>query len=739
MKHKRILLIFLSLVLILSLLAGCKDQPTPDPVDTDKPVEAKTLTIVDTADEGNSYNIIYSGYATADVKAMAKDLQAAIKEETGVAIKYSTDTSKLTVESECEIILGKTTRPESVSALAKITGVGYRIERSEKKIVIVASNDDLLKQALTRFKELFAMENGNLTVTVGLESKESNDPTFPLVVDDKIPFRVVIPAKVANGYSDDLYNAAKDVCSFIEMYNHETVKVLMDDKVPEETDAYEICFGKTNRSASQKLYEELDNIFEYRIRLDGNRIVVGALIDDELVKGAKALYTDIARIFDGTYAGLPTLPLDYVDISTTSNVAKDFVLPDDGRLKGMLDCGKDSFILYYQQIKEQSQYEAYIEKLKSTGATVSATYEMGENFYTLLQHATYTSYVSYLSTQNVMRIYIGLADDVNPSTEPVKDAKLVTPKLWQFKIDVFAGGADGGMSYAIQLTDGKYLVFDGGYSEADAKELLATLVANKPANHKKPIVAGWFISHLHGDHFYGFQAMASNHADDIEVEAFYYNFPYVSMGETQTVSPGTASSVEQSMRKWPTAKRCRKLHSGEDIYFSGATVKVICTLEDLFPFYYGDGNDTSTVVQVQIAGQKILILGDAMSSESAAMVKLGSEVLKSDIVQFSHHGYNGATVSVYAMADPETVLWPMCILASGNHSNTNLFRQYYVGKFTLDANAWVRDSESVKKVIVSGAGTTCLKLPYYPSGEKIVDYDAIYQQQLAEYNASKTN
>ena len=460
MKLRKLLLPLLTLLLLAAIFVGCNGNDGPK----DKNIPEKTLVLCNSSGEGELYNIIYSAYANDNVKAMAKDLQDTIKEKSGATLKVAVDKSKLTPESAKEILIGKTTRAESESALELIRGVSYRIERSEEKIVITASNDTMLEAALERFKSLLTMEEGNLSVNLGRIKEDDTSETFPLMVDDEIPFRLIIPAK---GYSDSLYEAAKNLGVFFSGVTGQTFKVEFDtDKSGNSTyeeGAYEICIGKTNRQISQDLYNEIDTIFEYCIKIDGRQIAVAGTLDAQLIKGVSLLQSDLANAYDGTYAGVPTLPTDYGGKYDSSAVAKDLVLPDGGTFQGLVDCGKDSYILYYKSVKQQSVYDDYVAKLKANGAAVSATYTLGENSYTLLKHNTFTAYVSYLVAEKAMRIYVGSPDDLNPSTAEVADAELVTPKLFSIALNYYVGGAaDGGMSYVIQLSDGKFLVFDGG-------------------------------------------------------------------------------------------------------------------------------------------------------------------------------------------------------------------------------------------------------------------------------------
>lgn len=728
MKLRKFLIPGLLLLLLALLLTGCGKKPQ-GPVEEVIPEETLVLCDANTEDF-ETYNIIYSGYANDNVKAMVKDLQATVKEATGAVLKYSTDTSKLTVETPYEIIFGKTVRPESVSALAKIEGVAYRIERAEKKIVITASNDTMLEVALERFKEMLVVDGGRASVTVGLTKAISEEETFALLVDDQIPFRIVLPSK---GYSDDLYDAAKNLASLFSGITDQTFKIAFDGKTEYAEGDYEILLGNTNRELSQELATDLTSPFEYRIQIKGHQIAVVGTLDTQVIKGVTFLRTSLAEAYDGTYAGIPTLPMDFGGSFDISANAKDLVLPDGGSFQGLVDCGKDSYILYYKNAKQKTVYDDYVAKLQSIGCTVKATYTLGENFYTLLKHNTFSAYVSYLNAEKAMRIYVGSPDDLDPSTAAVADAKKVTPKLWSIKIENISGGSDGGMSYVIQLTDGKFLVFDGGYT-ADSGRLVELLEKNKPAYHTKPIIAGWFISHLHSDHYACLEGVAAYYLDRVDVEGFYFNYPYVPMGEAQTTSPSAAGINEAAMKKWKSAQLYRKLHSGESFNFSGASVTVLCTFEDVYPNVYGDGNDTSTVVRVDIAGQRIIFTGDANPSESAVMCKLGADVLKADIVQFAHHGYPGCSTTFYQMVDPAVVLWPMPVMGT---SKGNLFNSWYEGKQSLEPNRWVAGSDNnIKKVIVSGAGTECLTLPYRPTGSKIIDYNAVYEQQKAAYDAS---
>ena len=146
---------------------------------------------------------------------------------------------------------------------------------------------------------------------------------------------------------------------------------------------------------------------------------------------------------------------------------------------------------------------------------------------------------------------------------------------------------------------------------------------------------------------------------------------------------------------------------------------------------FSDGNDTCTVFSVSVAGQRILFLGDARDGQSVTMLNtIPASALKSDIVQYSHHGYEGCSKGFYQTVNASTVLWPLNILGYQDGKPSPVFKQWYTGN--MMANAYIRESETVKKIIVMGAGTQKLTLPYTPTGERIPDYEANYNQLLEQ-------
>lgn len=59
------------------------------------------------------------------------------------------------------------------------------------------------------------------------------------------------------------------------------------------------------------------------------------------------------------------------------------------------------------------------------------------------------------------------------------------------------------MSYVIRLTDGRFIVIDGGREfEPDSERLYQCL--KNGSSGQNPVIAAWIMTHPHSDHFHCF-------------------------------------------------------------------------------------------------------------------------------------------------------------------------------------------------------------------------------------------
>ena len=400
----------------------------------------------------------------------------------------------------------------------------------------------------------------------------------------------------------------------------------------------------------------------------------------------------------------------------------------DARFSGIYDAGDKTYVACYTEVTVGIA-EKYLSELRARGYNVLREYGLGGNRYTLLSNGRDTKYVSFFPKSGEMRIFLD-SDHRDYPLEPLSGGeKKYEPTLWQLEVDNKNSKANGGMSYIMRLPDGRFLIIDGGYATDDEINRIRDHLIKYTPDGEKPVIAGWFLTHLHWDHFGAYLKFVENYADDVVLEGMYYNFPATGSGLNFE-----APKIGRYAKEWMKAKLYDKLHSGMTLDFGGVEVAVMCTHEDVYPGKPIDGNDTGVVFRISANGQRIMFLGDCRDGECNAMIsRLGADELKCDIVQFSHHGYEGATVEMYDIIGAETVLWPMNIIGwqeTGYKTiPQNVFKFWFnINSPTREANKFIREDDRVKKFIVSGAGEAELVLPYHPTGERLPDYEKIFEE-----------
>ena len=195
--------------------------------------------------------------------------------------------------------------------------------------------------------------------------------------------------------------------------------------------------------------------------------------------------------------------LGLVPMTTAAEVTSfgDFDLWPDGvtadSKTATYNMGDHGLVKYYEK-GTKAQYDAYLTKLESNGYAKAASYTVGDNAYALYQkEGAYCVYVSYLAKVDNkgferMRVIVEPFGNAYDLDTIATSASVCDTKLWQLDVDNAYSDEDGGMGYVIRLTDGSFIVIDGGYnSDAEANNLYAILSANNP-NSGKPVIRGKF-------------------------------------------------------------------------------------------------------------------------------------------------------------------------------------------------------------------------------------------------------
>ena len=167
-----------------------------------------------------------------------------------------------------------------------------------------------------------------------------------------------------------------------------------------------------------------------------------------------------------------------------------------------------------------------------------------------------------------------------------------------------------------------------------------------------------------------------------------YNFPdfdtYQNVSGIWGMRSGAVSFQEKIAQDYPNAETWI-MHTGQRQYVPGCEIEVCATVED---FYCSgnaltDGNNTSNAIRINLNGTTIMMLGDIYPVGCKFMADAYGSALESDILQLTHHGFNGGVYALYVNVNPKICFWACDDYRFANDSRN-------LGQGSCDFNSYVR-------------------------------------------------
>lgn len=304
-------------------------------------------------------------------------------------------------------------------------------------------------------------------------------------------------------------------------------------------------------------------------------------------------------------------------------------------------------------------------------------------------------------------LFHGLPPKEAPAFEP-----MCTPHLAVMSLDYSAQNSNdaNGMSYVFRLTDGSFLIYDGGYLQ-DAQRLYAYLREHSPFEHEKIVISAWILTHSHIDHYSCFMGFSRMFADKVKVKRFLFNTPAKdeSIINLKQHDNFLNTKFYEHAKKYPNAEIVR-VHTGQLLKLPGAEIEILQTYEDLLPGKIRWLNEASLVTRVRIAGQTFLFPADTEMAGDLALERY-SRFLKSDFLQVTHHGYSGGTLYLVDRIDPKYLLWT---------TNFECYTQRTVRSWHASVNRYLLSCRAIDYSFVADGDCKILHLPF--QGLKELEY-----------------
>jgi len=283
----------------------------------------------------------------------------------------------------------------------------------------------------------------------------------------------------------------------------------------------------------------------------------------------------------------------------------------------------------------------------------------------------------------------------------------VSPQITQIALEDF------GMSYAVRLSDGRFLVLDGGWNFApDAEKLYRCLL--RGSGGARPVIAAWILTHPHRDHYQCFIGFHEAFGDRVTVETVILSFPeadnpaYESDFTYRDFRVPDSDERSNIPRLWECIAACGArvctAHTGQQFRIGDSDCRILSSPDDTVD-RTASVNAMSLVVRMELGGQVILWTADCAFSLARLPERFGSG-LKADILQVPHHGFLSGTVEGeirgYDLIGARVALLPV-----SDYNAYVVFCAHRENMRHLMLNCGLEE-------LIAGSGERTLTLPYTP-------------------------
>lgn len=361
---------------------------------------------------------------------------------------------------------------------------------------------------------------------------------------------------------------------------------------------------------------------------------------------------------------------------------------------------EDNCVRYILSGKKREDLGVMKGIVLAAGYTVAQETHIGENDFVTLRGEegdVVLGYYNYNHTLSIVTDALGARSRLPLAPTPYETK--TTPKLGYLGLHgEIEGGNDNGMGMVYVLSDGSFIVYDGGYW-SDAPGLLAFLEKHN-VRDEKPRIAAWVLTHSHGDHYGALATIAGEHSDRLTVEAFILKPRRLKL-EFEQYEPFLAENFESAVHaKFPDAAVMAP-HTGQHLYFRDAVVEILSTEEEILPQHFRWLNETSIYSRVFLGGQSILLPGDAELAIDVLIPTVWGDALKSDFMQHMHHAFSGGSFTLFDLVHPDVVLWTC---------NNRVLEKYWKPTYNNGYNYYLK--ELAKENYVYDDGDVVFELPY---------------------------
>ena len=640
-----------------------------------------------------NYTIVYDDQANSRTAEMITAFAERIGTPLGINVEIGVD--RWQEEGNREILIGLSDRVETNTSLQKTAGkFTYNISIIGQKIVVTAPTAELLEEALKYLEETYISKSagdGKFQLPKGMDYTPAEFEHITIIDGGNCLFNVVYPKTATVGTPMSV--CAIEIREFLQKHTNEEQEVeILNDYANSlgqfDLTKYSFVVGNTAYPRSAELANGL-TYFNWKLSYLDRQfylycedcasinvmkdMMIAMLQDGVYYEDSKTVRILVPEAQSGLFNEwcneMPqyTPVEDDYDSRGKLKVTKLAIAEfSEGYYRLRLNNVSPAGATAYNQLMKDSGYTVYQERVSTVGSNTST-------FTTYIGNKSVV-HVYYIASEKGLRI---LACDKNDfvmySTEPeALDEIVTTPTMTIMEMDYSKQShQDNGLGLIFTLSDGSYIIYDGGYSY-DTEKLYNYLNNYNKHASGEIVIRAWILTHPHLDHYGNYVSFAALHGRDVKLLNAVYQFDYEAALNPNMTAEGMANSAEMikiiqavdaATKMFGLIEKPKHIVplAGQTMYFGDVSIEMLAGSEML---YNKDGtatsnqNDHSLITRLTIGGDTVLIMGDTASptAHMRTIEKVYGEALKSSFMTAPHHGLNGSD-SLYALVQPKYIIF----------------------------------------------------------------------------------
>lgn len=311
-------------------------------------------------------------------------------------------------------------------------------------------------------------------------------------------------------------------------------------------------------------------------------------------------------------------------------------------------CGSgDTLYSYYE--KTEKEFLGACKYYEQEGYKLYSYHELNEN-----KAATYImgpkmAHIYWIACEGELNVVLSESNGANLPKNLEKiggKEKITVTQLVSTEIN--------GMGYVIRLTDGSFIIVDGGWDHV-VDELWDTLIKLN-GGEKDILIRCWIMTHSHNDHYSCFIAFSNKYADRVKLEGFMMSPMPIQLQEGKDTYLNEV--YKNDLEKFGNVP-VYYVYTGMLFEFGELKLEILYTYDELYNYYTSENyNDASIVSRFYTDDKKMLLLSDAGDTVAHLLTMYYGDYLKSDICQVSNHGVEDCPLSLYRYIKAPVLFFP---------------------------------------------------------------------------------